>query len=81
MLKCGTLSRKETEQVNERVRRALDEKQRLARSTVRLTGPTPTIPLKTGRYAAENGPARAVRHFAMPGATGRRLKSEDLLKS
>ena len=31
---------------------------------------------KIGRYAAENGAARATRHFAVPETTGRRLKSE-----
>ena len=31
---------------------------------------------KIGRYAAENGPARTTRHFAVPETTGRRLKSK-----
>ena len=37
---------------------------------------TPEDRAKIGRYAAENGPARVTRHFAMPETTGRRLKSE-----
>ena len=46
--------------------------------------PIPTIPLKTrqlkiGRYAAENGPAGATRHSAVPETIGRRLKSEYLI--
>ena len=33
-----------------------------------------------GRNAAENGPARATRHFTVPETTARRLKYEDLQK-
>ena len=37
---------------------------------------TPEDRAKIGRYAAEKGPAMATRHFAVPGTTGRRRKSE-----
>ena len=61
MLKCGTLSKKETEEVNER-------------SVTQDY--TPEDGAKIGRRAAENGPARATRHFVVPETTGKRLKSE-----
>ena len=40
------------------------------------TNYTPEDRTKIGRYAAENGSARATRHFAVPEATERRLKSK-----
>ena len=35
---------------------------------------------KIGKYAAENGPARAIRRFSVPETTARRLKTEYLQK-
>ena len=40
------------------------------------TDHTPEDRAKIGRYAAENGPARATRHFAVPETTRIRLTSE-----
>ena len=65
---CGALSKKETEQVNQCVRRVLvpssareNAKAGQKRSATRgtYTGYTPKERAKIGRYAAENGPARA----------------------
>ena len=79
MLKCGTLS-KETEQVNEHVRRTVDEEAKVGTkcSVTRsaYTDNTPEDRAKIGRYAAKNGPARATRHFAVSETTRRGLKSE-----
>ena len=44
------------------------------------TSYTPKERAKIGRYATENGPARASRHFSVPETTARRLKSEYLQK-
>ena len=78
MLKCGTPS-KETDQVNERLRQTLYEEAKVGTkcSVTRgaYTDYTPEDRAKRGSYAAENGPARATRHFAVPETTGRRLKS------
>ena len=63
---CGTLSKKETEQVNECVRRVLVPSS-ATRGT--YTGYTPKERAKIGRYAAENGPARTSRHFSVPETT------------
>ena len=76
MLKCGILSEKETEQVNKCVRRALDEEAKVSTERDVTCDYTPDERANIGRYAAENGPARATRHFAVPETTGRRLKSE-----
>ena len=66
--------------MNERVRQTADEEAKVGtkRSVTRgaYTNYTPENRAKIGRYAAENGPARATRHFAVPETTGRRLKSE-----
>ena len=37
---------------------------------------TPEDRAKIGKFAAENGPARATRHFAVPETTRRRLRFE-----
>ena len=80
VLKCGTLSKKETERVNECMRRTVDEKAKIStkHSVTRgaYTDYTPEDRAKIERYAAENGPARATRHFMVPERTGRGLKSE-----
>ena len=76
MLKCGTLSEKETEQVNECVRRALDEEAKVSTKRGVTCAYTPDDRANLGRYAAENGPVRATRLVAVPETTGRRLKSE-----
>ena len=65
---CGALSKKETEQVNERVRQVLapDENAKgKKRSATRghYADYIPEYRAKIGKYAAENGPARATRHF------------------
>ena len=80
VLKCGTLSKKETEQVNESMRLTVDEEAKV--STMRnvtcsaYTDYPPEDRAQIGRYAAENGPARATRHFAVSDTTGRRLQSK-----
>ena len=80
---------KETEQVNECVRRVLvlssareNAKAGQKRSATRgtYTGYTPKERAKIGRYAAENSPARTSRHFSVPETMTRRLKSEYLRK-
>ena len=72
------LSKKETEQVNECVRRVLvpssareNAKAGQKRSATRgtYTGYTPKERAKMGRYAAENSPARTSRHFSVPETT------------
>ena len=60
MCKCSTLSKKETEQLNECVRQVL------MRNTALLKVPMLIIPLNIGKYATENGPARATGHFSVP---------------
>ena len=78
MLKCGTHSKKETDQVNECVRQTLEEAKVGTKCRVTCsvyTDYTPEDRAKRGSYAAENGPARATRHFVVPETTGRRLKS------
>ena len=66
--------------MNERVRQTADEEAKVGTkcSVTRgtYTDYTPENRAKIGRYAAENGPARATRHFAVPETTGRRLKSK-----
>ena len=72
VLKCDALSMKETKQLNERVRQAFvpgeQAKVDMKRSATRgsYTGYTSEERSKIGRYAAENGPARATRHFQCP---------------
>ena len=62
------------------MRQTVDEEAKVGtkRSVTRgtYTDYTPTDRTKIGTYTAENGPARATRHFAMPETTGRRRKSE-----
>ena len=87
VLNCDALSRKETKHMNERVRQALvpgkQAKVGMKRSATRgsYTGYTSEERAKIGRYAAENGPARATRHFAVPETIARRLKCEYLQRS
>ena len=59
-----THSVKAIKQVNGHERRSLASKQRLAKSTMQLTALI-VKQVKNGRYATENGPARATRHFAV----------------
>ena len=60
------------------MRRTLDEEAKVGtkRSVAHYANYTPEDRAKVGSYAAENGPARATRHFVVPETTGRRLKSE-----
>ena len=87
MLNCDALSRRETKHLNERVRQALvpgeQAKVGMKRSATRgsYTGYTSEERAKIGRYTAENGPARATRHFAVPETIARRLKYEYLQRS
>ena len=80
MLKCDALSRKKTEDVNERVKQALvpDERAKfgMKSSAIRgsYTGYTSEERAKIGRYAAENGPGRATRHFVVLETMARSLK-------
>ena len=77
-----SLSRKELRETNAAVKSS--------HATSKIRGKysdyTPEDRAKIGKYAAENGPARAVRHFSsvlgmkVPETTARRLKSEYLLK-
>ena len=80
MLNCGTLSKKKTEQVNERVRQTLDEEAKVGTKRSVTRGAYTDYPLedraKIGRYAAENSHPGATRHFTVLETTGRRLKSE-----
>ena len=78
MFKCGTLSKKQTEQVNERVRQTEEAKVVTKRSVTHgaYTDYTPEYRKNIGRYAAENDPAMSTRHFKLPETTGRKLKSE-----
>ena len=87
MLKCGAFSRNKTEHVNGRMRQALVPGERakvgMRQSATHgsYTGYTSEERAKIGRYAAENGPAGATRHFAVPETTARRLKYEYLQRS
>ena len=87
MLNCDALSRRETKHLNERVRQALvpgeQAKVGMKRSATRgsYTGYTSEERAKIGRYTAENGPARATRHFAVSETIARRLKYEYLQRS
>ena len=50
MLKCGTPSKKETEQVNESMRQAVDEEAKVStKRSVTRTRLILTIPMKTGQ--------------------------------
>ena len=87
VLKCDALSRKETKHMNKRARQTLmpgeQSKVGMKHSVTRgsYTGYTPEERAKIGRYPAENGPARATRHFTVPETTTRRLKYEYLQRS
>ena len=76
----AALSQRRRQNRKENVRQTVDEEAKAGtkRSVTRgaYTDYTPEDRVKIGRYAAENGPARATRHFAMPETTGRRLKSK-----
>ena len=80
MLKCGTLSKTETEQVNECMRQTVDEEAEVSKKRRVTCGAYTDYTLedraKIGRYAAENSHPGATRHFTVPETTGRRLKSE-----
>ena len=80
MVKCGTVSKKETKQVTKHVRRTLDEEAKVGMKCSVTHGTyadyTPEDTAKIRRFAAENGPARATRHFAVPETTKRRLQSK-----
>ena len=73
--------------MNERMRQALvpgeHAKVGMKRSETcgSYTGYTSEEQATIGRYAAENGPARATRHFAVPKTTARRLKCKYLQRS
>ena len=83
---CEGLSKKETEKVNERVRQVLapGENSLKAAGTKRCatrgsyTDYTPEDRAKIGKYATENRPAKATKHFSVPETTARRLKAEYL---
>ena len=87
VLKCDALSRKETKHMNERMRQALVPGEqakvgmKCSATCGSYTGYTSEERAKIGRYAAENGPARATRHFAVPETTARRLKCKCLQRS
>ena len=74
------LSHRRRQNRNEHVRQTIDEEAKggTKRSVTcsAHTDYTPEDRAKIGRYASENGPARATRHFAMTETTGRRLKSK-----
>ena len=80
VLKCGILSKKETEQVKERMRQTVNEEAKVGMKCSATRGTyidyTPEDRAKIERYAAENGPARATRHLTLPETTKRRLKSK-----
>ena len=80
--KVSSLSDKQVEQTNAEVKRALEEDT----SGHGKYEYTPEERAQIGKFAAEHGPAKAVRHFSkllsrkVPETTARRLKSEYLLK-
>ena len=80
VLKCGTLAKKKKEQVNERMRQTVDEEAKVSMKRSVTCGTYTDYPpedrAQIGRYAAENGPARATRHFTVSDTTGRRLQSK-----
>ena len=81
MRECSALSKRETEQVNERMKQVLvtaGKKHSPTRGS--YADYTPEDRAKIGKYATENGPARATRHFSVPETTARRLKTEYLQK-
>ena len=78
---CSALSKRETEQVNERVKQVLvtaGKKRSPTRGS--YADYTPEDRAKIGKYAAKNGPARATRHFSVPETMARRLNTEYLQK-
>ena len=74
----AALSQRRRQNENEHIRQTVDEEAKVStkRSVTRSAyiNCTPEDRAKIGRYAAENSPARATRHFAMPETTGRRLE-------
>ena len=72
----AALSQRRRQNRNEDVRQTVDEEAKVGTKRSVTRSAYIDCRAKIGRYAAENGPARATRHFAMPETTGRRLKSE-----
>ena len=74
---CSARSKRETEQVNERVKQVLvtaGKKRSPTRGS--YADYTPEHRAKIGKYAAENGPARATRHFSVPETTGEKAQDQ-----
>ena len=71
--------------MNEEVKRTMEQDGTSKKGRGKYNDYTAEERAKIGKYAAENGPARAVRHFSkilnkkLPETTARRLKSEYLL--
>ena len=79
----SSLSAKDVQRVNEDVKRAKLEKPEKGRGQYNIY--TAKKRAQIGKYAAENGPASAVRHFSkilgrnLPETTAVRLKAEYLV--
>ena len=82
---CPSLTRKEVDSANERVKDSLQQQQKITPRT-KYASYTPQERALIGKYAAENGPTRAARHYSnvlkknVPEPTARRLKKEYLRK-
>ena len=82
---CPSLTRKEVDSANECVKDRLQQ-QKITPSRTKYASYTPQERALIGKYAAENGPTKAARHFsnvlkkAVPEPTARRLKKEYLRK-
>ena len=80
-----SLSSREVERVNRTVKLAMEREAEATSTRVMYNGYSATERAKIGKYAAENGPTRASRHFSevlekkVPESTARRLKAEYLL--
>lgn len=76
-----SLTEAELQHANDEVTRVLEEGSSTSGKRGKYNDYTPEERAKIGKYAAENGPARAVRHFSktmskkLPETTARRLKS------
>ena len=74
-----SLSAKEVEKVNESVKK---ERESVSAKRVKYNDYSASERAQIGKYAAENGPTRAVQHFSktlsmkIPETTARRLKAE-----
>lgn len=83
--KVPSLSEEEVHRVNEDVKRTMEQDETSKKGRGKYNDYTAKERAQIGKYAAENGPARAVRHFSsildrkLPETTARRLKSEYLL--